>query len=797
MGRPLESEIVYRFGVFEVFAKARELYRRGHRVQLQDQPFEILLILLEHPGEIVSRDLLQQRLWPENTFVEFGQSLGTAVKKLRQALGDEADNPRFVETIPRRGYRFIAPVSSAPVAPADASPEALPPVQPQPSGEVHEPVPQKAAALSSRHRRSYWIYGSTAAAAVLLCGVFLAYSYYKRNAFALGPRDTVVVADFENTTGDPVFDDVLRQVLIVGVNQSPIVNVLSDRNTSLVSRQMGHAPNARINGRLAMELCKRVGGKVTVQGSISSIGTTYLIGLAAIRCDTGKPIAREQIEAAQKDDVVGALGKVTSQLRSRLGESLPSLQKYNAPLEQATTSSLDALMAYSDALTTWDRKGDLASIPFFQKAIHIDPNFAMAYGGLAAVYHNQGAVALARENTVAAYKLRDRVTEAERTSIDARYYLYVTKELDKAALAYQSILQDYPDSASSLNHLGTADDKLGHPERAVESFQRALALDPSRATTYANLSVALLQLNRVPEAISVLDKATQQGMHTDYLTETAYWLAFIRGQDDEMRRLVNQAPGVPGARSRLLSAQANTEAYNGHFQNARKVSYAAVDSMLHDGDRELAANCLERAALREAETGSAANARLLMQQAAKNNDDQQTDILAAVVAAEIGDDQRALSIADKLSEQFPLGTLIQKYWLPVIRAKVALRHGDPDKAIQLLAVAEPFDMVAPDEFRVTPLYPAYMRGQAYLAKKDRDKAMAEFRKLIDHPGMVLNSPLAPLARLGLARATALDPHSAAAATAYQDFFRMWKDADPGLPILRQAHAEFDRLSARP
>jgi len=786
MGSPINPDVIYRFGVFEVFSESRELFRRGQRIQIQDQPFRLLLLLLEDAGGIVSREYLRQRLWPENTFVEFGQSLGTAVKKLRQALQDDADQPRFIETIPRRGYRFIAPVVVVSAAIEDA-------VAP-PSLGNEEPLPRR---VDNRHDSKLRPIAGLIVVAILAAAGISAYVYHQHNAFSLGPKDTIVVADFENTTGEAIFNDVLRQSLIVGLNQSPIVNVLPDRRSALVFRQMGHEPSTAISGRLAVELCQRVGGKVTVQGSISSLGTTYLVGLAAIRCDTGKPIAREQVEAAEQQDVIGALGKAASQLRAKLGESLPSIQKYNAPLELATTSSLAALNAYGSALSTWDSKGDLASIPLFQRAIQLDRNFAMAYGGLAAVYHNQGATELAAANTVAAYRLRDRVTESERTSIDARYYLYVTKEIDKAGLAYESLIRDYPDSASSLNHLGTADNKLGHPERAAEAFQRALALDPTRATTYANLAVSLMQLNRIQEAASVLDQAEKRGLHTDYLLQTAYWLAFVRNDQKGMELMVQQSGAIAGARSRLLPAQASTEAYHGRFDSARKLSYAAMESMTHDGDRELAANCLAQAAVREAEVGSTARARALMQQTTKVNGGKSIDTLAGVVAAETGNTAEALALADKLDKEFPQGTLIQGYWLPVIRALVELQRGHAAEAIKLLDAAEAFEQASPDEFSVVPLYPAYARGKAYLAKGDGEKANAEFRKLIDHPGMVLNTPLAALAHLGQARAAVLRSKPDVARAAYLEFFRMWDGADSDLPILRRAHIEYDRLPANP
>src|ERR1700722_13665254 len=442
--------LVYRFGVFEVFAESREVFRQGHRVKMQEQPFEFLLLLLEHPGEIVDREQLRTRLWPGDTFVDFNQSLSAAVTKLRQALGDDANNPRFIETIPRRGYRFLAPVTRPEelrTGPA-AEPTPAPPIAPVPTPAAEGPQAAAPAVWSRKVAVLLAVIGLAAAVVVAL--------HQRKKAFALATTDTVVLADFENHTGEAIFNDTLREALIVGLAQSPIVHLLPDRTLAVVFKQMGHAPDDRMSGLTAIELCKRVGGKVTVQGSISNLGTTYLIGLAAIRCDTGKPVAHEQAEAQQRNDVIDALGKATSRLRARLGESLPTIEKYNAPLEQATTSSLEALEAYNQALSTWDAKGDLASIPYFKQAIVIDPDFAMAHGALAAVYHNTGSAELAREQTMRAYNLRDSVTGTERAAIEARSYLDNTEEIDKAALTYAALVEDYPDSANSLNHLGSA-----------------------------------------------------------------------------------------------------------------------------------------------------------------------------------------------------------------------------------------------------------------------------------------------------------------------------------------------------
>jgi eukaryotic-like serine/threonine-protein kinase len=790
MDSSAQRGLVYRFGVFEVFTESRELLRHGHRVKLQDQPFQLLMLLLENPGEIVSRELLQQRLWPGNTFVEFGQSLGTAVTKLRQALGDDADNPRFVETVPRRGYRFIAPVDRRDAFDANLFESSS---RPREVVDESQKASFNASSLSSisKGRPVIWL----AIVVAGLIGFFVAYSIHRRNAFALSPKDTIVLADFENTTEEPVFNDSLRQGLIVGLAQSPVIHVLSDRNSTVIFRQMGHAPDTRMTGQVAVELCRRVGGKAEVQGSISSLGTSYLVALAAIRCDTGKPIAREEVEALQREDVVGALGKATAQLRARLGESLPSIRKYNAPLEQATTSSLEALNAYGEALSTWDAKGDMASLPLFKKAIELDPNFAMAHGGLATVYNNLGETALATENVTTAYKLRDRVTEAERASIDARYYLYVTGEVDKAALTYQALAQDYPDSAGSLNHLGTTDMKLGRNEQAIESFRRAILLDGTRATTYGNLAVSLLRANRMQEAISVLEQAEKRNLHTDYLLQVNYWVAFLKEDQERMARILQQSSQVPGAGALLLSEQADTESYHGHFEAARELSNAAADQMKHDGDKESAATCLAHAAVREAQVGYAGSARSEMEEADKITDDKTIATLSALVAALTGDSKRAATLVERLDDQHPHDTFLQSYWLPIIRAEIELGKGRAEKAIILLAQTERFDFAVADEFSTNSLYPVYVRGQAYLAAGNGDKAAAEFEKLITHPGMVMNLPLGSLAYLGRGRALSLAGRSSEAADAYRSFFRLWKGADSNIPILRQAHEEFDRLNA--
>ena len=390
--------------------------------------------------------------------------------------------------------------------------------------------------------------------------------------------------------------------------------------------------------------------------------------------------------------------------------------------------------------------------------------------------------------------MRERVTESERGSIDARYYLYVTGEIDKAVSTYEGLAHDYPASAGSFNHLGTTEMKLGRNERAADDLKKALQIDPTRATTYGNLAVTLLRLNKVQEATSVLEAAAKRGLRTDYLLQVNYWVAFVRQDQKAMDQLLAQSTDIPGARSALLAEQANTDSYYGHFEKAQSLSDSAVKLMVHDGDKESAANCLAVAAIREAETGSSAKARLLIHQARKISDDKHTATLMALVSAEIGDYKQALSLSDSLSKQYPHATFLQSYWLPIIRAEVELRQGRGEKAVSLLAATEPFESAVADEFPTPSLYPIYARGRAYLSAGDGIKAADEFQKMIDHPGMVVNLPIGALAYLGRARAYALAGRPEQARASYRDFLRLWTGADPNIPVLRQAREEFDRFN---
>lgn len=779
----LESQR-YRFGLFEADAAKGELRRRGERVRLQEQPFRLLLLLLRRAGEVVGREDFRKELWPEDTFVEFDNSLNVAVRKLRDALRDNPEAPRFVETVPRRGYRFIAAVTLLEDLQA-APPESAPP-SPPPAVEVMQEK------LSEPRRHPVWAYGLAGTALLIVAAAGIRF-YLHRPQLSLTPKDTIIVADFVNSTGDPVFDDSLKQALESGLGQSPFLNVMSERKTGAILQQMGKSLDDRMTGRVAVEVCQRANSKVEVQGSILSLGTRYLIGLAAVGCEDGDPIAQEQVQVKRKEDVVASLGNATARLRAKLGESLPSIQKNGTPLELATTASLEALKAYNHALSTWDRKGDQASIPLFQKAIELDPNFATAYGALATVYHNLNEDELARQMTTKAYELRGRLPESERLSLEGRYHLYVTGDLYKAAQVYEQRIQNHENLPGSLNNLGNIEVQLGNYDEAVKDFEEVVRLDPMRAAPYTNLARILIGEGRLGEAVAVLSKADEKHIKIDDSLEVSYLIAFLRNDTAAVQRILTQASGFPSAQPLLLSAQANTEAYFGRFKKEHELNLAAAQMMERIQDKGSAANYMAEGALEEVDGGATKLARESIHAAVGLSHSEHVMAVAAVVMARLGDTRRAQAISQELDQSYPQNTIIERYWLPTIRGVIDLQSGRASNAIDVLSTVEPLDYAYPHTLSLPSLYPVYVRAQAYLAMGDGKRAAAEFQKIIDHGALVANFPIASLARLGKARALvrAGDPENAR--VAYEQLIAQWKDTDEGGGLLSQAKREIQHL----
>jgi serine/threonine protein kinase/tetratricopeptide (TPR) repeat protein len=608
----------------------------------------------------------------------------------------------------------------------------------------------------------------------------------------LTEKDTIVLSDFGNKTGDSVFDDTLKQGLSVQLEQSPFLDLLSERKVNETLKLMGRPAGDRLTPEVTHEVCQRTNSKAMLTGSIAGLGSQYVIGLKAVSCNTGDVLAEAQEQAAGKEAVLKALDNAAVSLRSKLGESLSSVQKYATPVEEATTPSLEALKAYSLGVKTVSAEGGKAALPFFKRAAELDPNFAMAYAWMSAVYWALNQVGRAAENARKAYALGEKVSERERFTIEGNYYLAATGELEKAAQTFELWQQTYPRDYFPYRRLGAISARLGNWEKALEEFRAALRLEPNAVFNYGNLGIAYTTLNRLDEAEAVYKQAEERKLEAELLLQCRYWLAFLKGDAAQMAQLVSAAMGKPGSEDLLLATQADTEGWYGKLKNAHELTRRAMDSAQHNDAKESAAAYQAAAELREVEAGNQEQARAEAKAALKLAPNRDVRAMAALALARAGDTAGAEKLGAELDKTFALDTRAQRYWLPTIRAGVALERKDPNRAIELLKAASTVELGLPTNLAIF-LCPAYLRGEAYLMLHDGSAAAAEFQKFIDHRGVVMNFPWGALARLGLARAYATEGNTAKARAAYQDFLTLWKDADPDIPILQQAKAEYAKL----
>jgi hypothetical protein len=621
-------------------------------------------------------------------------------------------------------------------------------------------------------------------------------SRFHRTA-SLAERGTIVVADFDNTTGDPVFDGTIKQALLTDLEQSPALYLLPEQRLQETLRLMARPAGQPIASDVARELCQRAGGQAVLSGSITGLGTLYVIGLTATDCASGEVLAREQVRAAGKEQVLPAVDKAAIDLRARLGESLASLQKYDAPLEQATTPSLKALQAYSEGIAVRNTQGDLESVPYFQRAIELDPAFAMAYNRLGGVWYDTLKFNSAAENFRKAFALRQRVSQRERFYIESRYYHFVTGELEKTLSVYQQWEREFPRDSVSYTGAGMVHNALGEYEQSVPEFQAALQRNPSLAYNYTNLAEALLNLDRRQEVRAVLEEMNKRNLSStdEYLTR--YQLAFLEGDTAEMERQAEIASGKAEISEILLLSRAQTEACRGRFGETRLLLRQTIELATTLRENERAADWQAYGALLEAEFGNRNLARQQATAALRFSDGRDTRILAALALARAGEIGQARMLADKLKQESPLDTTLNKYWLPVIEAAVQLYAGNADRTLSVLETAKPYALGQSSVFQVTsfgPMYPVYLRGEAFLLGKQGGAAATEFQKIVDRPGLIQNFPLAALAHLQLARAYALQGDKAKAKDAYREFLARWKDADPGTPIAALAKTELDQLA---
>ena len=632
---------------------------------------------------------------------------------------------------------------------------------------------------------SRWRMAALTAAVLMVCLGIALLLVRARTAQALTATDTVVLADFNNATGDAVFDDTLRQGLEVQLEQSPFLSIVSHERLRHTLRLMKQAPDARLTSTIARDLCQRVGSKAYIAGSIASLGHDYVVALQAVNCITGDSLAQEQVQAGGKEKVLGALSHAATDLRKKLGESLTTVLKFDAPIE-ATTSSLEALKSFSVA----SKSEEAEAVPALKRAVELDPDFASAYAALGIWYSNLGENGLARDSIRKAYELRDKVSERERYRISGAYYTYVTGEVEKANQTYREFGQAYPRDSFCRSNLGANYVMLGQYENALAPILETLRLRPDDGVAYANLMLAYAGLNRLEDAKAIYDRALGQKLDEVYLHQARYLLAFRQGDASEMETQAAWAQGKAGIEDAFLSMQSDTQASYGHLGQARELSRRATELAEHAGAKETAALWRVNAALREVEFGNAAAAKQGVRAALALAPGHDIRILAALTLARLGEGE-AKTLAADLAKGDPSSTVLNSYWLPVIQSALQLSQGNSAVAESLLKVTAPYELGNPSPFG--NLYPIYIRGQVYLAAHNGPAATVEFQKLIDHAGIVLNYPTGALALARLGQAQAMRGDTVKARKAYQDFFALWKDADADIPILKEAKAGYAKL----
>lgn len=788
--------LTVRFGPYEADFDQGILRKGGRRIEIQAKPLALLELLTRKSGEIVSREELRQGLWTDDVFVDFDKNLATAINKLRNIFGDSAASPRFIETVPRRGYRFLATVEV--VSPLAKAPDAAPVL-------ATDRKPQRVSPFVKN--RIFWTgvcVGAIAEMTLLLLSGF----WQGRPVDKLKRTDAVVIGDFRNSTGDPVFDYTLRQGLEAQLGQSPFLSVLSNNRIGRTLALMESSPGAFVSPSLTRQVCERTAGDAAINGSIARIGNSYVLGLEAVNCQDGDLMADEHASANSKSHVLAALDSAATKLRAALGESLKDVQKFNKPLAQVTTSSLAALKAYSLGQEVGREQGADRALTYDQRAIGIDPNFAMAWEAAGLNYSNMGEPTRAAEYLSKAFELRNRTSLRERLRISAAYYSSVTGQLQRAAETYREIIATYPRDIAAFHNLGIVLAEQGHFRQAVDATRQGIRIDPTDITLEENLAGYLLALQRFNEARQVI-REEQPKIPDDYIFPAArYVLGFLHSDGKEMAEQERWFAGQAMYDDFGLELASDTAAYAGRLGSAQELTERAVESAIQGDAREAGATWQAIAAQWQAAYGFHAEARRLADEAVNlDRSSEGTDAEASLAFALAGATSQAESMAGDLAERFPVDTQIRDQWLPAIRAQIDLDRDDPKAALKALQ-----EVSAPTEFGTDAfaadangscLYPSFIRGETYLALKQGAAAAADFQIILSHSGLVWNCWTGALARLDWARAQALEArtlHAAAsdaarvrALDAYSEFLDAWKKANPHIPILAQAKVEYAKL----
>jgi DNA-binding winged helix-turn-helix (wHTH) protein/tetratricopeptide (TPR) repeat protein len=765
-----ETKFVYEFGPFRADPNRNLLLRGADPVTLSAKSFETLLVLLRHGNEIVSKDELMKALWPD-TFVDEA-NLAQHVSVLRRALGETPQDRRYIVTLPGKGYRFAESIRLVPVTvPEDNA----------------RPEEQK----SPTARRPWGWY---AAAGILLLACAGGFAFFRSyRAPALTDSDLVLVADFVNATGEPIFDRTLKQALTIRLAESPYFNVLDDSQVSLALRLMGRAPDERVVGPVARDLCQRQGAKVVLGGSIARIGKKYVIDLDATNCLTGSPVAHQETDAEKQEDVLGKLDGLIPPLRRSLGESMASIEKFDTPIEQATTKSLPALKAYTSGDEKRAAGSDAESIPLYKMAVDLDPDFALAYARLAVVYGDSLEYGLAVKYMQEAFERRGHTSEQEKFYIAAHYYDQFTLETDKAIATYKLWVEVYPHDWIPFNNLCQEYTKIGQLDNMVEAAQNALRLNPRHGLTYAAVVQSYRIAGRYAEAKTIAAKAMAVKLDGFIVHFNLYWIAFAEGDEAAMRREIDWFKGKP-RESFILNHQAWAAASLGQLKRARTLFDLAQASALAHGMKGYAASTAIDEAQVEAELGELSAVRSKVKRALEIQPGSiESEAGGALALARAGDLQRSAALANAATGQSPRYLLLLKVSIPAATAAGELSRRNAAAALEDLKPARPFDLGSPG---MTPEFVTlYYRGLASLQAGSGKDAAGEFQAIIDHRGVNTISPYWSLARLGLARALKLSGETDKSLAEYREFLALWKDADSDLRLAKEARAEYQTIHA--
>jgi len=779
----------YEFGPYRIDPDHRQLTRETKPVPLQPKAFDILLVLIQNSERVVPKDDLMKAVWP-GTFVE-ESNLAQNISVLRKTLGDTVGENRYVITVPGRGYRFAEKVRVVDEGEIVTEVEDKLVVESHTRSRLVVEEQQEVKTLAAKPRSLRWLVLGSLLCVLVATGAYL----YTHRSPKLTEADTIVLADFDNKTGDAVFDDALRQGLSAQLAQSPYLNLISDSRTAQTLALMGRPKNAALTPEVAREVCQRTASAVVLDGSIAQIGIPYLLTLRATACATGGLLASTEAQASDKNHVLDALGKIASEMRGKLGESLASVQKYDVQPSDVTTPSLDALRAYSLAVRAMQSNKPGESVTLFRQAIRFDPNFAEAYSGLAVNYFNLGEASQAEDNGRKAYELSGHVSEREKLSMEMYYAAFVTRNFEEARKSAAAAIQIYPRAWGTINSLDVFDSYLGEYDEGLTMSKKVMELAPGNTQVYTNLMIDYLHENRLDDAEAVAREATSHHLDAAFLHETLYQIEFLRHDTAGMQHEAEAALAFArdGLDDLMFYYESDTEAYGGEFAKARELTTRAVDYAARGGQKETAAEYEAESAVREALVGDSSVARQQADRALALSKGRDAMGIAGIALGLAGDTAGATRIADDLEKRFPEDTVMHYNSLPVMRASIALRSGDSAKAIAALTVSTPHELGQAAQQATFVLYPVYVRGLAYLAAKQGVAAADEFHKVVDHWGLVQNEPIGALAHLGLGRAYVLSGDTSKAHAAYQEFFALWKDADSDIPILNRARAEYAKL----